>query len=315
MTQNVKDLAYTPGPGIFVDAHSFTLPRLPEVPEPLPVRPDLKDIAIMNMMAAIGVVNFIITVLTMIYCVVIGNYGPMLTLTFPVAFTSTLAFLIANKKLGRAKYDRNRNILRARCDLMLADDGRGTLFGYVQDTDHFSQMIAEAMRPKTLPKLKTKPGAPYIPGADKVLPKHTPKPDFSAFQAIADKNTAIHAEMQRMDAENTRIGAMLHGISIEDQKRLELAAKHADALDAAEVSKPSEACDYLLHGAFLMLNHPKCSETANRSLHSTIRSLEQLKKQCVLAEKAGHMDTLVALAESIAAIGESMKDYAEKVLV
>lgn len=306
MTSNVKDLAYQPGPGIFVDAHSFTLPVLSEVPAPLKTHPSPKDVAVMNVMVLVAVVNFLVATIGFVYGVVTGNFGPMLITVFPVAFTGTLAMLVANKKLGRAKYAENRAVLRARCDGIIADDGRGTLFGYVQNTDHFTDLIAQAMQPAPkLPKLETKPADPS---------GHTRKraEKYYEFQQIADRNTAIHNEMERMEEENARIGAALD--LVRDENRLLTAASHVDAMNSMTVETPTQAIDYLLHGAYLMLNHPRCSNQANRVLNDMIRTLDRQKVLAVAAEKIGDIARLNQIAVDVIAFGESLKTYAERVL-
>lgn len=110
--QKVSDLAYSPGPGKFVPADAFTLTRVTDVPDTLPIYPHY-GAALTHGTLVTSTVGCFAGALANI-----GNVGPSIIFGFlaAVSLYMFVMFSLSTEKSPNYRWRMNRALLVARCD-------------------------------------------------------------------------------------------------------------------------------------------------------------------------------------------------------
>lgn len=105
-----RDLAYTPGPGIFVPANQFTLPKLPEVPPAQPLAPST------GLKVGAGVLGFLslLTGIITVLMIVAGEVAQGLIFAVLTGISAHICHVVLVKRYRPA-----RQALIDRCDMAL----------------------------------------------------------------------------------------------------------------------------------------------------------------------------------------------------
>lgn len=110
--QKVSDLAYSPGPGKFVPADAFTLTRVTDVPDTLPIYPRYGAALTHGTLVTSTVGCFAAALAN------IGNVGPSIIFGFlaAVSLYMFVMFSLSTDKSPNYRWRMNRALLVARCD-------------------------------------------------------------------------------------------------------------------------------------------------------------------------------------------------------